>query len=304
MDLIRQHCSKEMQQFIAESMNSYLGIDSDFNIFDEEENQRRIEQREAPTLGKLLENKIFPSPLYKYRTKAELKAIIETGTFHFSTIKELCDPYEGRITWIAKGTVDERRNFLKQYEVPDIHGNFQTFYDDISKDEKRFVDFVTIAEEEMFRTAGVFCMTTKPDDILLWAYYGDSHNGFCIEIDPKFDLEFFAPMCGVGYPPQYPIIDILNEPNLKQTFQIKMSSKSPEWIHESEWRTLKNHFHGDRSFNKKVIRSVIFGIKTSKEDKEEIISIIKRTEGYDHVVFKQAVKSDREYKITISEYNV
>jgi len=43
----------------------------------------------------------------------------------------------------------------------------------------------------MSKKIGIFSLSKKYDDELLWAHYANSHKGFCIEYDLEILLKLF-----------------------------------------------------------------------------------------------------------------
>ncbi len=53
---------------------------------------------------------------------------------------------------------------------------------------------------------GVLCLSERPDDILLWSHYGNSHSGLCLEFDAAGHPDVFPRLRPVTYQEKYPII--------------------------------------------------------------------------------------------------
>ena len=53
---------------------------------------------------------------------------------------------------------------------------------------------------------GVLCLSERPDDILLWSHYGNSHDGLCLEFDARNYPAAFPRLCPVVYQREYPKI--------------------------------------------------------------------------------------------------
>jgi hypothetical protein len=144
---------------------------------------------------------------------------------------------------------------------------------------------------------GVLCLSERPDDILLWSHYGDSHRGVCLEFDVAAHPDVFARLHPVAYQPMYPSIPP-EFPNLLEIFHDKAEGKitdtllnvahvladglkgdreggSPEdvaalgvahwfyvkssrWKYEREWRCLKWK-PGPQSFPPSALTRIIAG---------------------------------------------
>lgn len=127
-----------------------------------------------------------------------------------------------------------------------------------------------------YNTFGISCFTSNPNNVLMWAYYGNN-AGFMIE----FDISLFPPNFQGPFPINYqkkviPISLKENGAPLALLYQSNVKSKS--WEHECEWRyllrtidgkpllptgwfTLESMEHHNRKFSYpiKCIKSITFG---------------------------------------------
>lgn len=78
----------------------------------------------------------------------------------------------------------------------------------------------------------VFCLSSEPDDELMWAHYTSKHQGICLEFDTKNELFSFA--LKVTYHEDYPVLD-LTSTAVEQTLA-PFLTKSQAWEYESEYR--------------------------------------------------------------------
>lgn len=76
--------------------------------------------------------------------------------------------------------------------------------------------------------------TTRPDAILFWSYYGDSHYGVCFEF--KTSGTPLAHAFKVNYSESYPTVSFPVNHHLDALKPIL--TKSCEWHHENEYRSL------------------------------------------------------------------
>lgn len=49
---------------------------------------------------------------------------------------------------------------------------------------KKFNDY---GKEVVYKQFGIYSLTSKSDNLLMWSHYADSHKGFCVGFD-KFEL--------------------------------------------------------------------------------------------------------------------
>ena len=100
--------------------------------------------------------------------------------------------------------------------------------------------------DDLRTTTGVSCLSESNDSLLMWAHYANNHRGICIEYDL---LEInsalkFTPV-PVIYSEKRTCFDFLNPQNMEYDVQQllirSLTSKSPEWRYEKEWRIIQDH---------------------------------------------------------------
>ena len=100
--------------------------------------------------------------------------------------------------------------------------------------------------DELRRTTGVSCLSESDSSLLMWAHYADHHRGFCVEYDLleiNRILKFTA--VPVIYSTQRTCFDFLNPQSIEEDAQKllvqSLTSKSPEWSYEKEWRIIRDN---------------------------------------------------------------
>ena len=135
-------------------------------------------------------------------------------------------------------------------------------------------DFASLKE-----TIGVSCLCESENSLLMWAHYADNHRGICVEynlLEMNRQLDF-TPI-PVIYSNSKACFDSLNletsEQDSLKLFIQSVTSKSPEWSYEQEWRIIRDNMAcGDRWDDGKkgalldMIRpnSIILGCQASEE---------------------------------------
>lgn len=164
-------------------------------------------------------------------------------------------------------------------------------------DRLRHTKFVEKANE-----FGILCITGNCASTLMWSHYSDSHRGFCMEFERAADgelddLEIPRP---VSYSHYCPDIDLDNSWNLasidafrSEIFKLVLV-KAQEWQYEEEWRCI--YRYGNRLVDYPgALKSIIWGLRTSQEDKSAIRDILKNAS----VMYKQAVRARGEFRLSI-----
>lgn len=191
----------------------------------------------------------------------------------------------------------------------------------------------------------IACLTTHNDNTLMWSHYADKHQGICIEYDINNVIDKTNIILKkIGYNKKaisFNIIenikDIIISYDTKNTDSFLISPnfisnalidnkplnhiielfmvKSKEWEYENEYRIL---FYDEKNENPNgtlinlPIKSICFGVQTSKEDKELVYNIVnsineknknKNTKKYKRIKLYQAELDDNElFKINIKPY--
>lgn len=193
----------------------------------------------------------------------------------------------------------------------------------------------------------IACLTTHNDNTLMWSHYADKHQGICIEYDINKILNEHNDKIlikKISYNKKVIRFDIIK--NTQNTIMLSNTKnidnflispnfisnalidnnpldhitelfmvKSKEWEYEDEYRIL---FYDEENKNPNgtlinlPIKSICFGVQTSKEDKELVYSLVKsineknrkkNTKKYKRIKLYEAHLDDNElFKINIKLY--
>lgn len=167
------------------------------------------------------------------------------------------------------------------------------------------------------KAIGIFSLTEKPDNLLMWSHYAASHEGFVIGFDsnhPYFN-EKKGPDDEFGYLRQVKYCE--TRPTL---VMIEMSGtdillvKSTQWDYEQEWRIIRPLQEANKiiqadscpihlfQFPMTAVKEVILGCRMSEKRKQEIKAIL-TSESFQHVRVRQAEPDELEFKLNISSIN-
>ena len=99
--------------------------------------------------------------------------------------------------------------------------------------------------DELRNTTGVSCLSESENSLLMWAHYANNHRGFCVEYDLleiSRILNFSA--IPVIYSEERTCFDFFNPQTIEndtlKLFIRSLTSKSPEWSYEKEWRIIRD----------------------------------------------------------------
>jgi hypothetical protein len=144
---------------------------------------------------------------------------------------------------------------------------------------------------------GVYCLSAKNDNLLMWAHYGDSHMGYCLEFSTESYYSIFSKAEPVRYQKQYPIVKLFTADKVEWGKE-SLLTKSTDWKYEDEWR-LTSAKPGHLDFPPEKLISVIFGCKISETNRNKILewNITKNPP----VILRQAIMHEDEFGIHIRD---
>jgi hypothetical protein len=156
-------------------------------------------------------------------------------------------------------------------------------------------DFQAMLSEVLTTTVGIFCASTKPDDILMWSHYADSHRGICLEFDGT--LAFMAHAQKVKYSrervPINPYVDS-REAMMEKAFL----TKSEHWSYESEWRLIRyEDAPGVVQFHPANLTGIIIGALAIRSTVDAVTSWVQQRSS--PVRLYQAYVSNTKFELQI-----
>lgn len=176
------------------------------------------------------------------------------------------------------------------------------------------IDNNAVGREYYDQHFGILSLTESPDNLLMWAHYGDNHKGVVIGFDEQH-LFFKGAEIVVGlnclnkveYNQKRPVLSPTTQKNPKVFLR-----KSTEWAYEKEWRLIrslnaaatvvpKDNIPSVYLFDVPVeaIRVIITGSQMQPDQYQEICAL--RTESADlqHMKIHHAQLSKEEYALEI-----
>ena len=249
--------------------------------------------------------------LYKYGSLGEhSEALFSTPTVWFSPPSQLNDPFECRPWFTFDGSRDQIIEVLKRElrrQRPEIGEHDITataisiYLEGRHRNPATWEGLRRDVISTLGNRIGLYCLSAKPDSILMWSHYGRDHTGYCLEFEATDHTPFFGAAQQVRYSEDFPVVDFFNTPNEEQVNLIFLT-KFSGWAYEEEWRII-NHDNGTglREYSPHLLTSVIFGLKMRPEQKALIREWVGRR-GHD-VAFYEAQQSERKFTIEIHKVN-
>lgn len=182
-----------------------------------------------------------PNNLYRYYSlsKFSIQSIIENYLYasHPDQFNDLYDCHEDLINFDDDEVIVR---FLNSENDPTEENRLkQALLDDrepIVQSAKRHL------RQIIYRMWGIICMTSNPNNILMWSYYSNN-RGFLVEYAYKeFPFAFHGPF-PVNYQDELLPISLI-EATLPICAIFQTNIKSSGWKHEDEWRILAENPKG------------------------------------------------------------
>ena len=229
-----------------------------------------------------------PRRLYRYRSIAREKReqvkgeIVERDAF-FSSLATFNDPFEARVRINLQWASPQQWQDLGA-SIPPDPAALPQWEIDIEKTARDHA-----AEQ------GLFCLSEKNDDVLMWSHYADSHAGLCLEF--AHTPEFMGGAAKLRYLKEYPTINWLEGDPIQHALLI-LRSKAQHWEYEQEWRVFRNAGPGMFTYPAGCLTGVILGCEISTDDQREVAAWIEEAE--DKIVLYEASRSRSEYAVDIA----
>lgn len=257
----------------------------------------------------------IPTILYKYKPldkEGYTMKILTDGEIYFPSISKLNDPFEGNIPYIfnkdelTPDNIYLTMRMLAKESYPKMTEEELQEY--IFENQKQNLLFDTNYLEEKRQNTkeivnnlfGIFSLTKKEDNLLMWSYYADSHKGICIGFDSeKLYNATLGTIGPVTYSEDLPQKRISDISNIHPFYERLISTKSKDWQHEKEYRLTKIGLANKIiKVPLNTIKEIIFGCKTEFDQKRYIVEFI-NANNKDCKIF-EASMSKSKFKLDIT----
>jgi len=238
----------------------------------------------------------------------ELEGIFTRRQIYLPRPIDFNDPFECRPRLTVYNSGLKRQSFIRERVRKIFPPNERKARKELMKEYDRRLrsspEIIESAYEEFVKTTGLYCLSEKNDDILMWSHYSNGHRGLCVEFDAIIDAAFsgmmlFGQALKVNYREERPTLNVMaiGQPT---EYQKALLTKSNHWDYEEEWRVIKTEPEGGpgvRHFRPEVLTGVIFGALISTEDKQQIMDWISKYPT--KIVLYQARIDETKYKLNI-----
>ena len=243
----------------------------------------------------------IPRILYKYYCIDTALKVLKNHSIKFSFHKEFNDPFDCAVNLIGTVSKDDIYKYVRKQVNSEAES--KALAEVFMADSGKFSDIVKEAYCHEAENLGIFCMSAKNDEILMWSHYAESHTGVCLQFDILNDLTTFLFPKKVEYGQDYPHLNYIkahneDDPEIHKCLWYKFST----WAYEEEYRIIRPEGSGLIEFEKEALTGIIFGCECSEGDKKKIQEIVKEQQ-YPNVEFMVAQKNATAYKLDISKDN-
>ena len=213
--------------------------------------------------------------LYKYGTINEYsESLFATPSVWFSAPSQLNDPFECRPYFTFEGNREQiMEALIRQLRLRNpASGDDQIiamasslYLEGRHRDPERTEELRKTLLQRFANNVGLYCLSSRPNDILMWSHYGSGHSGFCLKFEATANTPFFGNAQKVRYSENFPNVDFFNMP-IDEQVNLVFLTKFLGWSYEEEWRIIDNHTGpGLKKYPLELLTGVIFGIKMTQE---------------------------------------
>ena len=184
-----------------------------------------------------------PASIYKYYSdRIEKIETVKAGKMWYSAPCNFNDVFD------CDFMIDEEKIFNSALEmIPDKRGvrPESPMWRQLNQTIDQEIRVLKTNLDHMKTVIGISCFSESYDSLLMWAHYANNHRGMCVEYDL---LEInrrlrFSPV-PVIYSSERPLFHAFNQDTIKadtlSVFIESLTSKSPEWSYEKEWRIIRD----------------------------------------------------------------
>lgn len=166
--------------------------------------------------------------------------------------------------------------------------------------------------DKIDQVGGVLSLTSRPLNLLMWAHYAQSHQGFVIEFDPSHAMFVDARQRPVGFDHLGPVVYSQGRPRYDYLSDVNMVDlffhKSIEWKYEKEWRMVRRLQEADEvkpngahlfAIPPSAIKSIIFGCQMGATEKTRLQTALGSVADFAHVHVQQAVAEEETFALRL-----
>ncbi|NOZ47165.1 MAG: DUF2971 domain-containing protein [Chlorobi bacterium] len=278
---------------------------------------------------KIIKEKLFHSSknssdgliAYKYRVWDKTndshefqRRIITHNELYLSSPNQFNDPFDSSLPFqYRKKDLKPKKIYKKMYQMSLNEWPYMPHYerDRIIKErigsgafigskysKEIHEDFIKKINKEI----GIYSLSENKSNILMWSHYADSHKGYCVGLDYNILLKKIGSISPVIYSDKFPQLSLFPKDSIADFMQLFIT-KSKDWAYEKEVRIIMRYkARHTIKIPDECIKEIIFGYKMEKDDKNEIIDLIK-TKSTPIAIYEATANSEK-FKLDINKKNL
>ena len=221
--------------------------------------------------------------LYKYtpHNQAHKYDIILKNRLWFSKFADLNDPMDSNLAYKKSYSQAEKNVFLRYFAEKHCQ-NFD-LVSSVYRNDENFVEFREDDAKGYKDNIGVLCMSSEPRNLLMWSHYANGFRGVVYEFDAEnlFSNHKYSGFSSkphkVRYADKYKLLSyaVVGE-KLDKQCEIELLTKAKQWEYEREYRYIDLYAVGEKEFDKKCLKSIIFGARMDEKEIDDIIELCKK----------------------------
>lgn len=236
-----------------------------------------------------------PKILYKYREADNIYHldIILKNELFLASPQNFNDPFDCKFPIPAPNDPERLKTLIRNYTDKD-DSLINSLLNKLNESEKAGPAYKfllnKITNSELFKKAqheevkkrgnkyGIYCLSEKERNILMWSHYAKSHSGFCVGFDSKIlgELNTFILLSPIEYKEDFPEIDFHSE-DIQQWARFLFLRKHNDWSYECEWRLVKEDgANKTMKFPAEMIQEIYFGMEIDFRAKERIVMMVRK----------------------------
>ena len=210
--------------------------------------------------------------------------LFTTSELLFSSSANFNDPFDSSLSpTLLEGTDEEYtkyfinifRKMRPSAPIPEIEVEVRGIIESGRHRDKNIRDSVMENAQKIIHSAGVLSLSRTARHPLMWSHYADSHRGFCVQFAHSNE-PFFGGALPVAYADKIPCISHIRDTSRTQTV-VNLLTKASFWSYEREWRIIQHEGGpGFYAFEPRLLTGVIFGLRTSSKDREQIVGWLQK----------------------------
>lgn len=252
----------------------------------------------------------LPPILYKYRSlngnsQERTLDIIQNCRLYWPSPIDFNDPFDCRPLHIYEGTPSQHK--LNAKRAANYFGDGKNRPDrrrqtkenrKLSPDD--IVRSLDKSNEHLLSKMGVCSLAERPDSLLMWSHYADSHKGICLGFEPSIDAIDFACAFPVKYSTSRPVLNAIRPFDANENAEKSVLTKYEGWSYERERRMIDQKIsERKKPFPPSALIQIIFGTQCSQDVYELVAQAVYQSECKPK--FFQAKQSKEEYSLVFHE---